>query len=153
MAGSLNKVTLIGNVGADPEIKSLNSGDRVANIRLATSETWKDKGSGEKKERTEWHRIVVFGDGLVRVIESYVRKGSKIYISGALQTRKWNDQAGVEKSSTEIVLKPYNGELILLSGKAEGGSDHGGGYSGGQSSGAASGGANAGPDVDDTIPF
>lgn len=155
MAGSLNKVTLIGNVGADPEIKALNSGDRVANIRLATSETWKDKGTGEKKERTEWHRVVVFGDGLVGVIERYVRKGSKLYLEGALQTRKWTDNAGAEKFSTEIVLKPFNGLLILLS-KSEGGDSSGGGYSGGGSTssyGSTQTQANSGPPVDDEIPF
>lgn len=150
MAGSLNKVQLIGNVGADPEIKSLNSGDRVANLRIATSESWKDKSSGEKKEKTEWHSVVVFGDGLVKVIESYVTKGSKIYISGALQTRKWQDQSGADRYSTEIVLKPFNGELILLSGRGEGGGD---GQARGGSTGAQTQAAAPAAEIDDSIPF
>ncbi|MFD3263177.1 single-stranded DNA-binding protein [Phenylobacterium ferrooxidans] len=154
MAGSLNKVQLIGNVGADPEIKSLNSGDRVANLRIATSESWKDKSTGEKREKTEWHSVVVFGDGLVKVIESYVTKGSKIYISGALQTRKWQDQSGADRYSTEIVLKPFNGELILLSGRGDGGSGAGGGgqdQGGGQAAQTQQR-APAG-EIDDSIPF
>jgi len=151
MAGSLNKVTLIGNVGKDPEIRALSSGDRCANLSIATSESWKDKNTGEKREKTEWHRVVAFGDGLVRVIENYVHKGSKIYIQGALQTRKWTDNAGVEKFSTEIVLKPFNGELILLSGKGEGGGESGsGGHTQQQSSGAARGNP---AELDDEIPF
>ncbi len=151
---SLNKVQLIGNLGADPEIKSLNSGDRVANLRIATSESWKDKSTGEKREKTEWHSVVVFGDGLVKVIENYVTKGSKIYISGALQTRKWQDQSGADRYSTEIVLKPFNGELILLSGRGDGGSGGGDGHQ-------AQGGGQAtqtqqrapAPEIDDQIPF
>jgi single-strand DNA-binding protein len=114
---SLNKVMLIGNVGNDPDIKSMPSGDKVANFSVATSESWKDKTTGEKKEKTEWHRIVVFNKGLVGVIESYVKKGSKIYIAGKLQTRKWKDKDGVEKYSTEIVLSGFDGELVLLGGK------------------------------------
>lgn len=156
MAGSLNKVQLIGNVGADPEIRSLNSGDRCANLRIATSETWKDKSSGEKKEKTEWHKVVVFGDGLVKVIESFVSKGSKIFIEGALQTRKW-DKDGVDHYSTEIVLKPFNGQLILLGGKSDGGSDRGssdGGYARKDTT-APQGGSGGGfsADLDDEIPF
>ena len=114
---SLNKVMLIGNVGNDPDIKSMPSGDKVANFSVATSESWKDKATGEKKEKTEWHRVVVFNKGLVGVIESYVKKGSKIYISGKLQTRKWKDKDGVEKYSTEVVLSGFDGELVLLGGK------------------------------------
>lgn len=158
MAGSLNKVTLIGNVGKDPEIRSLGSGDRCANLSIATSESWKDKQTGEKKEKTEWHRIVVFGDGLVRVIESYVQKGSKVYIEGALQTRKWTDNSGAEKYSTEVVLKPFNGQLILLGGRGEGsggGDSSGGGYSGGQSQQRSQPQQQQGfsADLDDEIPF
>ena len=160
MAGSVNKVILIGNLGADPEIRTLNSGDRVANLRVATSETWRDRGSGERKERTEWHRVVIFNDNLVKVAENYLRKGSKVYIEGAIQTRKWTDQSGQEKYSTEIVLQKFRGELTMLDGKGEGGSDRGGDdYSGG---GFSSGGPrqqSSGPredfsaDLDDEIPF
>ena len=162
MAGSVNKVILIGNLGADPEIRTLNSGDRVANLRIATSETWRDRASGERKERTEWHRVVVFNDGLVKVCENYLRKGSKVYLEGAIQTRKWNDQSGQEKFSTEIVLQKYRGELTMLDGRGEGGGagdrDQGGGYGGGfSSSGPRQQGS--GPredfsaDLDDEIPF
>src|SRR5690606_1900090 len=131
MAG-VNKVILVGNLGADPEIRTLNSGDRVANLRLATSETWRDRNSGERKERTEWHRVVIFNDNLVKVAESYLRKGSKVYIEGALQTRKWTDQSGQEKFSTEVVLQKFRGELTMLDGRggdeggAAGGYDRGG---------------------------
>src|ERR1700709_1202500 len=121
MAGSVNKVILIGNLGADPEIRSLTSGDRVANLRIATSETWRDRTSGERKERTEWHRVVIFNDNLVKVAEQYLRKGAKVYIEGAIQTRKYQDNAGVEKFSTEIVLQKFRGELTMLDGKGEGG--------------------------------
>lgn len=114
MAGSVNKVILIGNLGADPEIRSLNSGDRVANLRIATSESWKDKQSGERKEKTEWHRVVVFNENIVKVCEDYLRKGSKVYIEGSIQTRKWEDQSGQEKFSTEIVLQKFRGELTML---------------------------------------
>jgi single-strand DNA-binding protein len=156
MAGSLNKVTLIGNVGADPEIRALNSGDRCANLRIATSETWKDKQTGEKKEKTEWHRVVVFGDGLVKVIESYVSKGSKIYVEGALQTRKW-EKDGQDHYQTEIVLKPFNGQLLLLGGKGDGGDrDSGSGNSGGgQAQRQTQAGQTSGfsADLDDEIPF
>jgi len=114
MAGSVNKVILVGSLGRDPEIRTLNSGDRVCNLRLATSESWKDKGSGERKEKTEWHQVVIFNDGLVKIAEQYLRKGSKVYLEGSLQTRKWTDQAGAEKYSTEIVLQKFRGELTLL---------------------------------------
>jgi single-strand DNA-binding protein len=169
MAGSVNKVILVGNLGADPEIRTLNSGDRVANLRLATSETWRDRGSGERKERTEWHRVVIFNDNLVKVAESYLRKGSKVYVEGALQTRKWTDQSGQEKFSTEVVLQKFRGELTMLDGKGEGGGGGGGGddgYGGGFSGGGGGGGFSSGPrqqssgpredfsaDLDDEIPF
>ena len=121
MSGSVNKVILVGNLGRDPEIRTLNSGDRVANLSLATSETWRDRTSGERKERTEWHRVVIFNDNLVKVAENYLRKGSKVYIEGALQTRKFTDQSGAEKYSTEVVLQKFRGELTMLDGKGEGG--------------------------------
>lgn len=120
MAGSVNKVILIGNLGRDPEIRTLNSGDRVANLRIATSETWRDKASGERKEKTEWHQVVVFNDNIVKVCENYLRKGSTIYVEGSLQTRKYADAQGVEKYSTEVVLQKFGGVLTMLGGKAEG---------------------------------
>jgi single-strand DNA-binding protein len=158
MAGSVNKVILIGNLGAEPEIRTLNSGDRVANLRIATSETWRDRQSGERKERTEWHRVVIFNDNLVKVAESYLHKGSKVYIEGAIQTRKWADQSGQEKFSTEIVLQKFRGELTMLDGRGGGGDDDSGGQSGGgfQPAGRAQ---PSGPresfsaDLDDEIPF
>src|ERR1700751_1617133 len=134
MAGSVHKVILIGNLGAYPEIRPLNSGDRVANLRIATSETWRDRGSGERKERTEGHRVVIFNDNLVKVAESYLRKGSKVYVEGAIQTRKWTDQSGQEKFSTEVVLQKFRGELTMLDGKGGDEAGEGGGYSGGFSS-------------------
>ena len=118
MAGSVNKVILIGNLGADPEIKSFQNGGKIANIRIATSEQWKDRMTGERKERTEWHNVVINGDGLVGVVERYLKKGSKVYVEGQLQTRKWTDQSGVEKYTTEVVLQRFRGELTLLD-KAE----------------------------------
>ena len=159
MAGSVNKVILIGNLGADPEIRSLGSGDRVANLRLATSETWRDKSSGERKEKTEWHRVVVFNENIVKVCENYLKKGAKIYVEGTLQNRKWTDQAGVEKFSTEVVLAKFRGELTMLDGRG-GDAEQGGGYGGG-SGGFASGPRqqSAAPredfshDLDDEIPF
>jgi single-strand DNA-binding protein len=153
VSGSVNKVILIGNLGRDPEIRTLNSGDRVANLNIATSETWRDRTSGERKERTEWHRVVIFNDNLVKVAESYLRKGSKVYIEGALQTRKYTDQAGVEKQSTEIVLQKFRGELTMLDGRGEGGRIEG------ESGGFAPRVAPSGPretfsaDLDDEIPF
>lgn len=177
MAGSVNKVILVGNLGADPEIRTLNSGDRVANLRIATSETWRDRSSGERKEKTEWHRVVIFNDNLVKVAESYLRKGSTVYIEGAIQTRKWTDQQGQEKYSTEIVLQKFRGELTMLGGRGDGagagapsggyddgyGQGGGGGYGGGQGGGNFGGGAPrsqpSGPresfsaDLDDEIPF
>lgn len=158
MAGSVNKVILVGNLGADPEIRALSSGDRVANLRVATSETWRDRASGERKERTEWHRVVIFNENLVKVAESYLRKGSKVYIEGAIQTRKWTDQSGVEKFSTEIVLQKFRGELTMLDGRG-GDGDEGGGGSGGGFSSSGPRSQPSGPredfsaDLDDEIPF
>ena len=128
MAGSVNKVILVGNLGKDPEIRTLTSGDRVANLTIATSESWRDRTSGEKKEKTEWHRVVIFNDNLVKVAESYLKKGSSVYIEGQLSTRKWTDNSGVEKYSTEIVLQKFRGELTMLGGRGDGGgaSDRGG---------------------------
>ena len=159
MAGSVNKVILIGNLWADPEIRSLTSGDRVANLRIATSETWRDRASGERKEKTEWHRVVVFNENIVKVCEQYLRKGAKVYVEGAIQTRKWNDASGVEKFSTEIVLQKFRGELTMLDGRNDGAGEGagGGGYGGGFSSGPRT--QPAGPredfsaDLDDEIPF
>ena len=156
MAGSVNKVILIGNLGADPEIRTLNSGDKVANLRIATSETWRDRSSGERKERTEWHRVVIFNENLVKVAESYLKKGAKVYIEGAIQTRKWQDQAGVEKFSTEIVLQKFRGELTMLDGRGgEGGEDYSGGASGGGFQRAPASGPKESfsADLDDEIPF
>ena len=165
MAGSVNKVILVGNLGADPEIRTLNSGDRVANLRVATSETWRDRNSGERKERTEWHRVVIFNDNLVKVAESYLRKGAKVYIEGAIQTRKYQDQSGQEKFSTEIVLQKFRGELTMLDGRGEGGGAGAGGGMGEDDYGSSGGGGGfqrakpSGPkesftaDLDDEIPF
>lgn len=170
MAGSVNKVILVGNLGADPEIRTLNSGDRVANLRIATSETWRDRSSGERKEKTEWHRVVIFNDNLVKVAESYLRKGSTVYIEGAIQTRKWTDQQGQEKYSTEIVLQKFRGELTMLGGRGDGAGAGGGasgggyddGYGGGQGGGFGGGAPRSQPsgpresfsaDLDDEIPF
>jgi single-strand DNA-binding protein len=172
MAGSVNKVILVGNLGADPEIRSLGSGDRVANLRIATSESWRDRTSGERKEKTEWHRVVIFNDNLVKVAEQYLKKGSTVYIEGAIQTRKWTDNTGAEKYSTEIVLQKFRGELTMLGGRGDsagassgGGDEYGGGYSGGGGGGSNFGGGGAprsqpsGPresfsaDLDDEIPF
>src|ERR1700744_5619276 len=152
MAGSVNKVILVGNLGADPEIRSLNSGVRVANLRIPTSETWRDRSSGERKEKTEWHRVVVFNENIVKVCEQYLRKGAKVYIEGSIQTRKWSDQSGVEKFSTEIVLQKFRGELTMLDGRgdtAEAG--EGAGYGGG-SYGGGSGGFSSGPRAQSSAP-
>jgi len=163
MAGSVNKVILVGNLGADPEARSLGNGGEVVNLRIATSETWNDK-DGNRQERTEWHRVVIFNENLGRVAKNYLKKGSKVYIEGQLQTRKWQDQSGQEKYSTEIVLQRFRGELVLLDKRGEGGGDVGGGaeYSGGQRSGGSTGGF-GGPaksgggafdsDLDDDVPF
>ena len=165
MAGSVNKVILIGNLGADPEIRTFQNGGKVANLRIATSENWKDKNTGERQERTEWHTVAIFSVGLIGVVERYLRKGSKVYIEGSLQTRKWQDQSGADRYSTEVVLRGMNGTLTMLDG-APGGSVGGGGQrSGGggewdQSGGSSGGGGRAAPpasgpgdDLDDDIPF
>jgi len=157
MAGSVNKVILIGNLGKDPEIRSMQSGDKVASFSIATSENWKDKTTGEKKEKTEWHRISCFNQGLVKVIESYVKKGSKVYIEGQLETRKWTDKDGQEKYSTEVVLRPFRGELTMLDSKGGSGSgsfqdNNANDYSHGSAKAAAGGGRNT-DDFEDEIPF
>src|ERR1700748_616229 len=155
MAGSVNKVILIGNLGADPEIRSLTSGDRVANLRIATSESWRDRSSGERKEKTEWHRVVVFNENIVKVCEQYLRKGAKVYVEGSIQTRKWTDQSGVEKYSTEIVLQKFRGELTMLAGRGagEGGGSGGGGSSSGPRAQSSAPREDFSADLDDEIPF
>jgi single-strand DNA-binding protein len=161
MAGSVNKVILVGNLGRDPEIRSTSGGQRIANFSLATSETWRDKSSGERKEKTEWHRIVIFNERLVDVVEKYVKKGAKLYIEGALQTRKWTDNSGQERYSTEVVLQNFRGELTMLDGARGGG---GGGFAGepdhGHDEAPAQGGGGRperrpapASDLDDEIPF
>ncbi|MQY41333.1 single-stranded DNA-binding protein [Epibacterium sp. SM1969] len=137
MAGSLNKVMLIGNLGRDPEVRSFQNGGKVCNLRIATSETWKDRNTGERREKTEWHSVAVFSEGLVRVCEQYLRKGSKVYIEGQLQTRKWQDQSGQDRYSTEVVLQGFGSTLTMLDGRGEGG---GGGMGGGQGGGGSYGG-------------
>lgn len=149
MAGSLNRVMLIGNLGRDPETRTFQNGGKVCNLRIATSETWKDKDSGERKERTAWHSVAIFNDGLVRIAEQYLRKGSKVYIEGQLQTRKWQDQSGNDRYSTEVVLQGFGGTLTMLDGR-EGGSGGSGDYGGGPSGGGYDGGSR---DLDDEIPF
>ncbi|MBL8571656.1 MAG: single-stranded DNA-binding protein [Phreatobacter sp.] len=148
MAGSVNKVILVGNLGRDPEVRRLNNGEQVCNLRLATTETWRDKASGERKERTEWHQVVIFNENLVRVAEQYLKKGSKVYVEGQLQTRKWTDQQGAEKYSTEVVLQRFRGEMVLLDSRGGGGgaSDYGddsfgggGGFGGGSIEGRSGG--------------
>jgi single-strand DNA-binding protein len=166
MAGSVNKVILIGNLGADPEVRTFQNGGKVANLRIATSETWKDKNTGERREKTEWHTVAIFQEGLVRIAEQYLKKGSKVYIEGKLQTRKWQDQSGQDRYSTEVVLNGFDGTLTMLDSRNEGGggggyggggggygggSSSGGGYGGGSGGGAPSGGG--GSDMDDEIPF
>ena len=147
MAGSLNKVMLIGNLGADPEIRSFQNGGKVANLRIATSETWKDKNSGERQERTEWHTVAIFSEGLVNVVERFLKKGSKVYIEGKLQTRKWQDQNGQDRYSTEVVLRGFDGTLTMLDGaQGGGGGGGGGGYGGGGQRGGGSGGGYGGGD-------
>ncbi|NEW90334.1 single-stranded DNA-binding protein [Rhodopseudomonas sp. BR0M22] len=167
MAGSVNKVILVGNLGADPEIKRTQDGRPIANLRIATSESWRDRASGERKEKTEWHRVVIFNEGLCKVAEQYLRKGAKVYIEGQLQTRKWTDQSGAERYSTEVVLQNFNSNLTMLDGRSGGGGG-GGGYgddnSGGDfGSSGPSGGGGRRPmpvssgggrsDMDDDIPF
>ena len=170
MAGSVNKVIIIGNLGRDPEVRSFQNGGKVCNLRIATSETWKDRNTGERRERTEWHSVAVFSEGLVRVCEQYRRKGSKVYIEGKLQTRKWQDQSGQDRYSTEVVLQGFDATLVMLDGRNDGGSGGGGGYGGGDQGGYGggydqgggygggggqqqSGGSAPSRDLDDEIPF
>ncbi|SMX28085.1 Single-stranded DNA-binding protein [Pelagimonas phthalicica] len=176
MAGSVNKVILVGNLGRDPEVRSFQNGGKVCNLRIATSETWKDRNTGERREKTEWHSVAIFQEGLVRVAEQYLRKGSKVYIEGQLQTRKWQDQSGADRYSTEVVLQGFGGTLVMLDprgggdGGGYGGGGQGGGFGGGgggdygggyddQSYGGGSGGGGGGQsrpparDIDDEIPF
>ncbi|MEL7684868.1 single-stranded DNA-binding protein [Citromicrobium bathyomarinum] len=145
MAGSLNKVMLIGNLGADPEIRSFQNGGKVANLRIATSEQWKDRNTGERQERTEWHSVAIFSEGLVNVVERFLKKGSKVYIEGKLQTRKWQDQNGQDRYSTEVVLRGFDGTLTMLDGaQGGGGGGGGGGFGGGQRGGGSGGGYGGG---------
>ncbi|WP_045390830.1 single-stranded DNA-binding protein [Falsirhodobacter sp. alg1] len=172
MAGSVNKVIIVGNLGRDPEVRSFQNGGRVVNLRIATSENWRDKASGERKERTEWHSVAIFSEPLGKIAEQYLRKGSKVYIEGQLETRKWQDQSGADRYSTEVVLRPFRSELTLLDGRDGGGSSGGGGYDdrggssggydyddGGRSGGGSrhgggqSSGGGRGADFDDEIPF
>ena len=170
MAGSVNKVILIGNLGRDPEVRTFQNGGKVCNLRIATSEQWKDKQSGERKERTEWHTVAVFQEGLVRICEQFLKKGSKVYIEGKLQTRKWQDQSGADRYATEVVLQGYDGTLTMLDGPSGGGGgggnqssggggghdypgDYGGGYDSGPSQGGGGGGRAPSRDIDDEIPF
>lgn len=175
MAGSVNKVILVGNLGQDPEVRNFPNGGKVANLRIATSETWKDRNSGERRERTEWHTVAIYSEPLVRVAEQFLRKGSKVYVEGQLETRKWQDQQGNDRYSTEIALRPFRSELHMLDGRGGagggggaggsggnfggGGRDYdnsgydGGGYGGQSSGGQSSGGGSIRPDFDDEIPF
>ena len=178
MAGSVNKVILVGNLGADPEVRTFQNGGKVCNLRIATSENWKDRNTGERRERTEWHTVAIFSEPLARIAEQYLRKGSKVYLEGQLETRKWQDQSGQDRYSTEVVLRPYRGELTLLDSRQGGGGGDfgggsgggygggnddgygggsGGGYGGGSGGGygGGSGGGSRGPsrDIDDEIPF
>ena len=173
MAGSVNKVILVGNLGRDPEARTFQNGGKVVNLRIATSETWRDRASGERKERTEWHSVAIFNENLAKIAEQYLRKGSKVYLEGQLETRKWQDQSGQDRYSTEVVLRQFRGELTLLGGRGEGGGSQGGyddrggyddygsqgggssgrgSYGGGQGSGGGQSGGRS-PDMDDEIPF
>lgn len=173
MAGSVNKVILVGNLGQDPEIRTFQNGGKIANLRIATSETWKDRNTGERRERTEWHTVVIHSEPLVRVAEQYLKKGSKVYVEGQLETRKWQDQSGADRYSTEVALRPFRSELHMLDsrggggGGGAGGGSYGGGSRGGYDDGGYGGGAGGGqgggqggsaggsrgPDFDDEIPF
>ncbi|WP_291365964.1 single-stranded DNA-binding protein [Acetobacter sp. UBA5411] len=144
MAGSVNKVILVGNLGRDPEIRTSQSGQKIASLSVATSDTWNDRASGERRERTEWHRVVVFNDRLADVAERFLRKGRKVYLEGVLQTRKWTDQSGQEKYTTEVVLDRFRGELVLLDGRGSGEGEEGGGYGGGSEAGGFGGGGYGG---------
>ncbi|MBV8521747.1 MAG: single-stranded DNA-binding protein [Acetobacteraceae bacterium] len=162
MAGSVNKVILVGNLGRDPEVRNTQDGQKIVTLNLATSETWNDRSSGERKERTEWHRVVIFNDRIGDVAERYLRKGRKVFIEGSLQTRKWTDQSGQERYTTEVVIGRFKGELVLLDRGEEGGAGEGGGYprpaaaprgTGSERGGAPSWDAPRGGDLDDEIPF
>jgi single-strand DNA-binding protein len=171
MAGSVNKVILVGNLGADPEVRRLANGEPVVNLRIATSETWKDKQSGERREKTEWHAVVIFNEGLAKIAEQYLKKGSKVYLEGQIQTRKWQDKTGADRYSTEIILQRYRGEMTLLDGRGEGGGSREGGQIEDRSGGgggsdfgrsapmerrpapAGGGGGGRAADLDDDIPF
>ncbi|MEM1101676.1 MAG: single-stranded DNA-binding protein [Pseudomonadota bacterium] len=172
MAGSVNKVIIVGNLGQDPEVRSFQNGGKVCNLSVATSENWKDRNTGERREKTEWHRVAIFNEGLVRIAEQYLRKGSKVYLEGQLETRKWQDQNGQDRYSTEVVLRNYTGNLTMLDGRNEGGGasmgggggggyvrddrGSGGGYGGGDQRGGGGGGYSApapAADLDDEIPF
>ena len=152
MAGSVNKVILVGNLGQDPEVRSFQNGGKIANLRIATSESWKDRNTGERKERTEWHTVAIYSEPLVRVAEQFLKKGSKVYVEGQLETRKWQDQQGNDRYSTEVALRPFRSELHMLDGKAGGsaGDDRGNGYGAGGSPSSQPSGR---PDFDDDIPF
>jgi len=158
MAGSVNKVIIVGNLGRDPEVRTFQNGGKVCNLRVATSENWKDRNTGERRERTEWHSVAIFSEPLARIAEQYLRKGSKVYLEGQLETRKWQDQSGQDRYSTEVVLRPYRGELTLLDGRGDNAGGGGGGYDDrGDSYGGGGGGggqpAPASQDLDDEIPF
>ncbi|WP_306131716.1 single-stranded DNA-binding protein [Roseivivax marinus] len=170
MAGSVNKVIIVGNLGRDPETRTFQNGGKVCNLRVATSENWKDRNTGERRERTEWHSVAIFSEPLARIAEQYLKKGSKVYIEGQLETRKWQDQSGQDRYSTEVVLRPYRGELTLLDSRADGGGggggyggggggyrddDYGGGggYDGGPSGGGSGPSRAPSRDIDDEIPF
>ena len=156
MAGSVNKVILIGNLGADPEVRHTQDGRPIVNLRLATTESWRDKNSGERREKTEWHRVVIFSEGLARVAEQYLRKGSKVYVEGSLQTRKWEDQSGQERYTTEVVLQGFNSTLTMLDGRQQGGGMSEGEGGGGGDFGRTkplSGGGSFNKELDDEIPF
>ncbi|MDD9924081.1 MAG: single-stranded DNA-binding protein [Boseongicola sp.] len=156
MAGSVNKVILVGNLGRDPEVRTFQNGGKVCNLRIATSERWKDRNTGEQRERTEWHSVAIFSEPLARTAEQYLRKGSKVYLEGQLETRKWQDQSGQDRYSTEVVLRPYNSTMVMLDRRGEGGGSFGGGGGYGDDMGAPSGGGSPAPassDLDDEIPF
>ena len=160
MAGSVNKVILVGNLGRDPEVRTFQNGGKVCNLRIATSENWKDRNTGERREKTEWHSVAIFSEPLARIAEQYLKKGSKVYIEGQLETRKWQDQSGQDRYSTEVVLRPYRGELTLLDsrggdGGGMGGDDRDGYGGGGYGGGGYGGGSSPAPagDIDDEIPF
>ena len=160
MAGSLNKVMIIGNLGADPEVRTFQNGNKVCNLRIATSDNWRDKNTGERREKTEWHSVSIFSEGLVRVCEQYLKKGSKVFVEGQLQTRKWQDQSGNDRYSTEVVLQGYSGTLTMLDGR-DGGGESGNNFGqGNQGGGSQGGGYDSNPqggighsDLDDEIPF